>query len=196
MPVAFSPLQKSQGPTWITNVNKWNLTVKHSLGCSHQERHKKSIRIPSNWREWSRRNRFRAIFAPGVDSYVVLLKCHAILSSSWTDILCSNSEQWVMSTCLRSGVQRQASDDGELSWVNGAVLGVSVIRVNQQLHHLQMTLLTRRSQHPVQQILTHTRTYRKRQSFQKWSKSLYTTDLLFFGITCTDESCEMNMHRT
>ncbi len=167
MPVAFSPLQKSKGPTWITNVNKWNLTVKHSLGCSHQERHKKSIRIPSNWREWSRRNRFRAIFAPGVDSYVVLLKCHAILSSSWTDILCSNSEQWVMSTCLRSGVQRQASDDGELSWVERR----SPRRQRYTCEPAASPTSRWPCWHavaniPVQQILTHTRTYRKDSPFR------------------------------
>ncbi len=102
------------------------------------------------------------IFAPGVDSYLVLPKCHAILSYSLTDILCSNNEQWMMSTCLRGGVQGQASNDGKISWMNSAVLCVSIVRVNQQLHHLQMTLLTRRSQHPVQQILTHTGAYRKR----------------------------------
>lgn len=64
-----------------------------------------------------------------------------------------------VSTCSCSSVQRQPGDDGKLVAVDGTVLGISVVVVDKQPDHIQVTLLARCGQHPVQQVSPQTGTW-------------------------------------
>lgn len=55
-------------------------------------------------------------------------------------------------TCLCSSIQRKPVDDGEIITVDGAVPDVSAVAVDQQTRHVQMALLARCCQHPVEQV--------------------------------------------
>lgn len=73
-------------------------------------------------------------------------------------------------TCSCSSVQWQPSDDSKLIAVDGTVFDISIIAVDQQSDHVQVTLLTRRSQHPVQQVLLQARTWGEGQCPSSLSK--------------------------
>lgn len=61
-------------------------------------------------------------------------------------------------TCLCSSVQRQTTDHSKVITVDSTVCDISVVVLDQQLHHVQVTPLTGSGQHPVQQFLPQTRT--------------------------------------
>lgn len=61
-------------------------------------------------------------------------------------------------TCSCSSIERQSIDDCKLIAMDGTVLGICIIALDQQLDHVQVTLLTRCGQHPVQQVSPQTRT--------------------------------------
>lgn len=69
--------------------------------------------------------------------------------------------RWLLGllTCSCSGVQWQPSDDSKLIAVDGAVFDISIIAVDKQSDHVQVALLTGRSQHPVEQVLLQARTW-------------------------------------
>lgn len=75
-------------------------------------------------------------------------------------ILCGTMRRMLgLPTCSCSSVQWQPSDDSKLIAVDGTVFDICVIAVDQQSDHVQVTLLTRRSQHPVEQVLVQARTW-------------------------------------
>ena len=67
----------------------------------------------------------------------------------------------LLSTCACSSVERQPRDDSKLLLVDGTVLSVGMVTLHQHSNHLQVTLLARRHQHPVQQISVDTRTWER-----------------------------------
>lgn len=63
-------------------------------------------------------------------------------------------------TCLDGRVEGQPHNDRELILPDGVVLRVSPVRQDQQLHNLQVPSLASQGQHPVQQPLRGTGTWR------------------------------------
>jgi len=68
-------------------------------------------------------------------------------------------------TCLYSSVQGQPYKNWKLIPPDRTALWVSTVCTNQEFYYLQVSLLAGYGQHPVQELLASTRTYRKDTAF-------------------------------